>query len=65
MRAKGNTDRHDDDESWEEEKREMKGTCKGSGVWGGAVAWLLGGGHVRPCDSRSEPQRQTLPHLHS
>lgn len=29
---------------------------KGSGVWGGAVAWLLGGRHVRPCDRRSRLQ---------
>jgi hypothetical protein len=54
MRAKGDTDRHDDDESWKVEKRQMKVACEGSGVWGGAVAWLLGGRHVRPCDSRSD-----------
>lgn len=41
MRAKGDTDRHDDDE------RRMKGVFEGSGVWGGAVAWLLGSGQAR------------------
>ena len=50
MRAKGDTDRHDDDKGWKVETRQMKVACEGSGVWGGAVAWLLGGRHVRPCD---------------
>lgn len=47
MRAKGDTDRHDDDEGWKEEKWRMKGVFEGSGVWGGAVAWLLGSGQAR------------------
>lgn len=51
MGTKGDTDRHDDDDGWKENEREMQDTSKAAafGDWG-AVAWLLGGEHVRPCD---------------